>query len=103
VSFRGALEHEQIPLPPVKLTPRDPMLLELRFTFMETPYLLDPTTKGEYLKVESMMLMRYELQDAFFRAIFIGVNSPYLDLEVRREFIIEDSVAQVSLIYVHRL
>jgi hypothetical protein len=43
------------------------------------------------------------LQDAFFRALFIGVNSPYLHLEVRRDFIVRDAISQLSGRNVHDL
>ena len=48
------------------------------FSFCNYPYILSTSTKGDILKIESMIQMRHELQDAFFRAMFIGVNSPYL-------------------------
>ncbi|KAI8836611.1 hypothetical protein BC829DRAFT_436639 [Chytridium lagenaria] len=43
-----------------------------------------------------MINMRHELQDSFFRAMFIGVNSPYLQLEVRREHVVRDAILQIS-------
>lgn len=65
------------------------------FSFCNYPFMLNSSTKSDILKVESMVQMRHELQDAFFRAIFIGVNSPYLVLEIRREHIIRDALYQV--------
>jgi hypothetical protein len=86
------------------------------FSFCNYPFILNPTTKSEILKIESMVQMRHELQvghliyvsfpkksrssknypkDAFFRAMFIGVNSPYLVLEIRRDHIIRDALYQV--------
>lgn len=53
-------------------------------------------TKCDILKVESMVQMRHELQDAFFRAMFIGVNSPYLVLEIRRDHVIRDALYQLE-------
>lgn len=49
-----------------------------RFSFCECPYLLSTTAKSELLRIECLLHMRHELQDAFFRTLFIGVNSPYL-------------------------
>jgi hypothetical protein len=50
-----------------------------------------------------MIQMRHELQDAFFRAMFIGVNSPYLQrigvltkVEIRRDFIVRDTLFQLD-------
>lgn len=43
-----------------------------------------------------MIQMRHELQDAFFRVLFIGVNSPYLILEIRRDNIIGDALDQLE-------
>lgn len=48
------------------------------FAYCNYPFLLSTSTKGDILKIESMIQMRHELQDSFFRAMFIGVNSPYL-------------------------
>ena len=49
-----------------------------RFCFISYPFLLSTTAKNEVLRLESLVRMRHELQDAFFRAMFVGVNSPYL-------------------------
>ncbi|KAJ3224041.1 putative E3 ubiquitin-protein ligase HTD2 [Clydaea vesicula] len=54
------------------------------FSFCDCPFLLGTASKAEILKVECLVHMRHELQDSFFRALFIGVNSPYLQIEVRR-------------------
>ncbi|KAJ9077981.1 hypothetical protein DSO57_1011273 [Entomophthora muscae] len=66
------------------------------FSFCNFPFVLNPATKSDILKVESMFQMRQELQDAFFRALFVGVNSPYLVLEIRRDYIIRDALFQLS-------
>ncbi|ORE05395.1 hypothetical protein BCV72DRAFT_230001 [Rhizopus microsporus var. microsporus] len=47
--------------------------------------------------------MRHELQDAFFRALFQGVNSPYLVLEIRRDYIIADTLLQLEEKSIHDL
>ncbi|KAJ3265073.1 putative E3 ubiquitin-protein ligase HTD2, partial [Blyttiomyces sp. JEL0837] len=65
-------------------------------SFLDFPFLLDSSAKGDILKIESMISMRRELQDAFFRAMFIGVNSPYLNLEVRRDHIVRDAISQLA-------
>ncbi|RUS35430.1 hypothetical protein BC938DRAFT_483803 [Jimgerdemannia flammicorona] len=66
------------------------------FTFCDYSFILNPAIKADILKVESMFQMRHELQDAFFRALFQGVNSPYLVLEIRRDFIIRDALYQLE-------
>lgn len=88
-----------------------------RFSFCNHPFVLSTAAKGDILKIESMIQMRHELQDSFFRAMFIGVNSPYLQckvalcpwviytlsmivdrlVEVRRDHIIRDALYQVRL------
>lgn len=65
------------------------------FSFCNYAFILNPHTKSDILKVESMVQMRSELQDAFFRAMFVGMNSPYLVLEVRREHLIRDALFQL--------
>jgi hypothetical protein len=66
------------------------------FSFCNYPFLLSTSTKGDVLRIESMIQMRHELQDTFFRAMFIGVNNPYLQIEVRRDHVIRDALFQVS-------
>ncbi|KAI8845168.1 hypothetical protein BJ741DRAFT_587163 [Chytriomyces cf. hyalinus JEL632] len=73
------------------------------FSFFNYPFLLDSHAKGDILKIENMITMRHELQDSFFRAMFIGVNSPYLHLEVRRDHVVRDSVAQLTSKTAHDL
>ncbi|KAJ3207866.1 putative E3 ubiquitin-protein ligase HTD2 [Entophlyctis luteolus] len=73
------------------------------FSIFNYPFLLDSQAKGELLKVENMITMRHELQDSFFRAMFIGVNSPYLHLEVRRENVVRDAIAQLATKTTHDL
>lgn len=73
------------------------------FSFCDCPFLLSTQVKGEILKVECLIHMRHELQDAFFRALFIGVNSPYLQLEVRREHAIRDTLIQLDNKNTHEL
>ena len=71
-------------------------LKNIRFSFCNYPFILSTSAKGDILKIESMIQMRHELQDAFFRAMFIGVNSPYLQLEVRRNHVIRDALYQLE-------
>jgi hypothetical protein len=66
------------------------------FSFCNFSFILNAAIKCDVLKVESMVQMRHELQDAFFRAMFIGVNSPYLVLEIRRDNIIRDALYQLE-------
>ncbi|CAG8566638.1 1145_t:CDS:10 [Paraglomus brasilianum] len=66
------------------------------FSFCDHPFILTPIIKADVLKIESMVQMRHELQDSFFRAMFIGVNSPYLILEIRRDHIIRDALYQLE-------
>lgn len=47
--------------------------------------------------------MRHELQDAFFRALFEGVNSPYLILNIRRDRIVHDTLLQLERKSIHDL
>ncbi|KAG1468517.1 hypothetical protein G6F56_003790 [Rhizopus delemar] len=67
------------------------------FSFCDYSFLLNPAVKADVLKVESVFQMRHELQDAFFRALFQGVNSPYLVLEIRRDHIIPDTLLQLRV------
>ncbi|KAF7722836.1 putative E3 ubiquitin-protein ligase HTD2 [Apophysomyces ossiformis] len=73
------------------------------FSFCDYPFILNPAVKADILKIESVFQMRHELQDAFFRALFQGVNSPYLVLEIRRDHIISDALQQLEEKSVHDL
>ncbi|RKP35922.1 hypothetical protein BJ085DRAFT_15729, partial [Dimargaris cristalligena] len=66
------------------------------FSFCNYPFILNPAMKSDILKIESVINMRQELQDSFFRAMFIGVNSPYLVLEIRRDHIVRDAMCQLA-------
>ncbi|KAJ1936015.1 hypothetical protein FBU59_005193, partial [Linderina macrospora] len=66
-------------------------------SFCTYPFLLSPTTKSEIIKIESVIMMRTELQDSFFRAMFTGVTCPYLVLEVRRDSLVRDTLYQLDL------
>ncbi len=66
------------------------------FSFCNYPFLLRTQMKAEILRVECLISMRHELQDAFFRAMFIGVNSPYLQLEVRRDNLVRDALFHLA-------
>ena len=68
----------------------------LRFSYCFFPFILNPSVKADILKVESLVQMRHELQDAFFRAMFAGLQSPYLVIEVRRDYIIRDAMLQLE-------
>jgi ubiquitin-protein ligase E3 A len=46
--------------------------------------------------VESLTRQGFILQLAFFRALFAGVNPPYLLLSIRRDHIIEDALVQLQ-------
>jgi len=41
--------------------------------------------------------MRNSLQDAYFHALFEGIKSPYLVLDIRRDHIVRDAIVQVDL------
>ncbi|KAI7868452.1 hypothetical protein BDF14DRAFT_1982473 [Spinellus fusiger] len=73
------------------------------FSFCDYSFILNPAVKADILKVESVFQMRHELQDAFFRTLLQGVNSPYLVLEIRRDHIISDALQQLYTKSIHDL
>lgn len=68
------------------------------FSFCRFPFILSICFKCDLLKVESLVQMRHELQDAFFRSMFGGIQIPYLIIEIRREHIIRDTMIQLDRI-----
>ena len=65
-------------------------------SFCHYPFLLNPAVKSDILRVESIVHMRHELQDAFFRAMFQGMSSPYIILAVRRTHVVGDALYQLE-------
>ena len=66
------------------------------FSVCNYPFLLYPSIKADILRVESMVQMRHELQDTFFRAMFTGISSPYFNLQVRRDHLIRDALYEIE-------
>ncbi len=66
------------------------------FAFCDYPWILDLEVKGELLRSTGGLRMRHQLQDAFFRAIFDGVQSTNLLISVRRENLLADTLAQLE-------
>ncbi|ORZ35703.1 hypothetical protein BCR44DRAFT_1461039 [Catenaria anguillulae PL171] len=60
------------------------------------PFILNPASKSDLLRIESLVHMRHHLQATFFRALFVGVQSPYLDLVVRRDHAVRDTLVQLA-------
>ncbi|KAF9168570.1 putative E3 ubiquitin-protein ligase HTD2 [Actinomortierella ambigua] len=69
---------------------------EGNFALCKFHFVLTVSTKANILKMESLNLMRDKLHLAFFKTMFIGVNSPYLVLTIRRDHLIEDALAQLQ-------
>ena len=68
------------------------------FSFCNFHFILTTSFKCDLLKIESLVQMRHELQDAFFRSMFGGLQMPYLVIEVRREHIVRDTMIQLDRI-----
>ena len=49
--------------------------------------------KAALLKLENINSQQNSLQDSFFRALFVGMVEPFFDIEIRREFIYEDTIS----------
>eukprot|EP00976_Prorocentrum_cordatum_P094965 1189995-Prorocentrum_minimum.AAC.2 len=67
-----------------------------RFAFCQYPFIYDPSSKSRILQLESTMKMSHEFEDAVLRSIFIGATCPYLVLKVRRDYLIPDTLMQIS-------
>lgn len=53
-------------------------------------------SKAHLIGLENSIQMRHELQDAFFRTLFEGVQSTTLNLQIRRDQIVQDALSQVE-------
>ncbi|OAG31816.1 ubiquitin-protein ligase E3 A [Nematocida displodere] len=61
-------------------------------SILDYPFILDMAAKADLIHVESTDRMKTELQDSFFRSLFEGKIPPYLNFEVKRETVVEDSL-----------
>lgn len=59
-------------------------------TLIKYPFILPISLKSEYIKSENNDMMKNKLQDAFFRALFIGETSPYFYITVNRSNLYND-------------
>eukprot|EP01130_Rhizamoeba_saxonica_P018053 TRINITY_DN8938_c0_g1_i1.p1 TRINITY_DN8938_c0_g1~~TRINITY_DN8938_c0_g1_i1.p1 ORF type:complete len:998 (-),score=180.28 TRINITY_DN8938_c0_g1_i1:21-3014(-) len=66
---------------------------ETVFSFLRYKFLLDPITKIKVLRIDAMHQMGIEVQSAMMQ-----LNIPFLLLNIRRNFIVEDTLDQISRI-----
>jgi len=59
---------------------------------MDYSFILDMGAKADLIQIENTDRMKTELQDSFFRSLFVGKIPPYLTFEVKRETLVEDSL-----------
>jgi len=81
--------------------------------FCDYPFLLGPATKARIVHIDAAMQMSYEVEDAIAKLSFLGMLKeqslpllipasvqrtavPHLVLEIRRQELIEDTLAQIS-------
>eukprot|EP00029_Vermamoeba_vermiformis_P000446 TRINITY_DN1050_c0_g2_i1.p1 TRINITY_DN1050_c0_g2~~TRINITY_DN1050_c0_g2_i1.p1 ORF type:complete len:725 (-),score=207.85 TRINITY_DN1050_c0_g2_i1:153-2327(-) len=66
------------------------------FSFISTPFILTPEVKSKVILIESIVNQRRRRVDAFQEMMMGVMTSPFLELRVRREHLIEDSLSQLS-------
>lgn len=59
-------------------------------TIVKHPFILPLNLKADFIKSENNDMMKNKLQDAFFRALFIGETSPYFFITVNRNTLYKD-------------
>lgn len=79
--------------PEVPISSRPP---EERTFSSFVPWALTTSVKAHVLHADCIRRQHHQLQDAFFRALFIGVNSPFLELRIRRDRLVRDAVYQLE-------
>lgn len=77
--------------------------LNRTFSVLSFPFLLTPATKSKILRVENGMQMRREQQATFFHSLFRGVQNPYLELNLRRDHVLLDTICQLQDLQRHDL
>jgi len=70
---------------------------ESGFSFCNYPFILDPVVKSKILRIESVVQMRQQREEAF-RSLFMGLGPqvPVLGVKIRRDHLIEDTLAELS-------
>jgi len=66
------------------------------FSFCCYPFILDPASKGKILQFDAQVQMNREFEDAILRSLFVAPVSPFLIVRVRREYLIQDTLQQIS-------
>ncbi|KAH9385540.1 ubiquitin-protein ligase E3 A [Nematocida major] len=61
-------------------------------SIFDFPFILDMAAKSDLIQIENTDRMKTELQDAFFRSMFEGRIPPYLNLEIGRGSVVQDSI-----------
>lgn len=68
------------------------------FSFCHYPFILDPGVKSKVLQIESYMQMQQQRRNAFNLMLLTGQGTaPYLVFRVRRNYLIRDTITQISL------
>ena len=73
------------------------------FAFCDFPWIFDLDTKRTLLTASNSLKQRHHLQDAFFRAIFDGIQSPQLQINIRRDHLLQDAMEQLLSLPSHQL
>lgn len=73
------------------------------FAFCDFPWIFDLDTKRTLLIASNSLKQRHHLQDAFFRAIFDGIQSPHLQINIRRDHLLQDALEQLLSLPPHQL
>lgn len=66
------------------------------FAFCQFPWIWDLDRKSDLLKISEGVRQRHQVQDAFFRALFNGVQSTQLQLTIRRAHLLADTLRQID-------
>lgn len=68
-----------------------------QFSFCEYPFILNPETKSKLLHLESNVEKYHKREDAFGMLIFGYIDSPYFEVEIDRNHLINTSLTALSL------
>ena len=60
------------------------------------PFLLNADAKRRVLQVEAKIAMSSEMRNAFARSLFIGAESPFFVVHIRRSNLLEDSLNHIA-------
>lgn len=80
-----------------KMAGESPGYEKRKFAFMAHPYILNPATKAQALYYDNRIRMYSQRRNNLIQSM-MGISTPYLRLQVRRDHIVEDALVELEVV-----